>query len=243
MTFPLGTVTGSRTAAARRAAAALALGGALFLSAGCTDAEGLHTEGDSAEVSAPLALWQDTHPKPAAPGQSAGQPTAVPGLPEIASGDMGQAVALDVVKADVAEDLRKDGGSARLVNPIAAKKLAACKGKDCAVREPVLHDLTGDGKDELITAVDIDGRFSELRVYTVKDRKVIRVLSRRAVLEGVEVAAGHLAVREPTSNPTYVSVSDYVWDDERGGMFLQQLSLDTCRAPERPGRPCPEAGG
>ncbi|MFI6941426.1 hypothetical protein ACIBI4_19295 [Streptomyces sp. NPDC050418] len=226
----------------RRAPAALMLGAALSLCAGCTDAEGLHSEGDSAPVTAPLSLWQDIHPSPAAPGQSAGQPTKVPGLAAVTSGDMHQAEPLAVVKADLAEDLRKDKGSGRLVHPATAKKLAACEGSACPVRTPVLHDLTGDGKDELITAVDIDGRLSELRVYTAEDKAVVRVLSRRAVLEGVEVAAGHLAVREPTSNPTYVSVSDYVWDDGRGGMFLQQLTLDTCRAPERPDRPCPETG-
>ncbi|MBC9714370.1 hypothetical protein H9Y04_17565 [Streptomyces sp. TRM66268-LWL] len=202
----------------------------------------MHAEESAAPATTPLALWEDTHPSPPTPGQSAGRPTPVPGVPKIPSGDMDQAVPLDVVKADVAEDARKDRGSARLVHPVAARKMAACSGTACPVREPVLHDLTGDGKDELITAVDIDGRMSELRVYTVKDQQVTRVLSRRAVLEGVEVAAGHLAVREPTTNPTYVSVSDYVWDEKRGGMFLEELSLDTCRAPERQGSPCPTEG-
>ncbi|WP_199550863.1 hypothetical protein [Streptomyces sp. N35] len=216
--------------------------GALLLTAACTDAEGLHSEESAAPATTPLALWESTHPSPPTPGQSAGQPTRVPGVPKIPSGDMGKAVPLDVVKADIAEDARKDRGTARLVHPVAAKKMADCSGAACPVRAPVLHDLTGDGKNELITAVDIDGRMSELRVYTVEDQQVKRVLSRRAVLEGVEVAAGHLAVREPTTNPTYVSVSDYVWDPDRRGMFLQQLSLDTCRAPERQGKPCPTEG-
>ncbi|MFE9842370.1 hypothetical protein [Streptomyces goshikiensis] len=97
------------------------------------------------------------------------------------------------------------------------------------MRPAVLRDVTGNGKAELITALDLDGRLSELRVYTVRDDGVItRILSRRAVLEGVEVAAEHLAVREPTSNPDEVAVSDYVWDPDAGIMNLSQLTLDTC---------------
>ncbi len=221
---------------------ALLLGGVLLLTAGCTDAEGLHDEESAAPATAPLALWESTHPSPPPPGQSAGEPTVVPAVAKIPSGDMGEATPLDVVKADFAEDLRKDHDSARLVNPIVAKKIADCSGAACPLRDPVLHDLTGDGLAELIVAVDIDGRFSELRVYTVEDQQVTRVLSRRAVLEGVEVAAGHLAVREPTTNPTYVSVSDYVWDEKRRGMYLEELSLDTCRAPEQQARQCPTVG-
>lgn len=99
------------------------------------------------------------------------------------------------------------------------------------MRPGVLHDLTGDGREELITALDVDGRLSELRVYTVRDDgRIARILARRGVLEGVEVAAGHLAVREPTSNPQYSSVSDYVWDDRTRSMSLSQLTLDECAA-------------
>ncbi len=102
-------------------------------------------------------------------------------------------------------------------------------GPDCPVRPAVLHDLTGNGREELITALDVDGRVSELRVYTVQDDgNIARILSRRAVLEGVEVAAEHLAVREPTTNPDYVAVSDYVWDPKAGIMNLSQLTLDDC---------------
>jgi hypothetical protein len=39
---------------------------------------------------------------------------------------------------------------------------------------------------------------------------------------------GHLAVREPTSNPKYVAVSDYVWDPQTRIMALAQLTLDEC---------------
>ncbi|WP_327354727.1 hypothetical protein [Streptomyces sp. NBC_01304] len=223
--------------------AALGLTLAATLTA-CTDAEGVHSDGPMDDVTAPLTLWPDTVPSHASAEQRPGTPTTVDGVPKVPSGDMDDADALEVVKADIAESGRTDKGSGRLVSPQAVKRLADCTGKACPVRKPVLHDLTGDGKDELITAVDIDGRTSELRVYTVRRGQVVRVLARRAVLEGVEVAAGHLAIREPTSNPEYVSVSDYIWDDAamdgKGAMVLSGVTLDECRSRKSSDEPCPK---
>ena len=239
------TVSGRWGARRRSGAGVSAAGLALVLGAGgCADVEGLHSDGRIDEVTRPLALWPGREPASAAPGQLPGQPATVPGVPAVPSGDMRDADALAVVRADFAAAGRQDGGSGRLVDQRAVRLLAECAGSACPVRPPVLHDLTGDGKDELITAVDVDGRVSELRVYTVQGGRVTRVLARRAVLEGVEVAAGHLAVREPTSNPAYVSVSDYVWDG-KGAMALDDLSLDECRAPHTGTgtgeEPCPRA--
>ncbi|MGW0734296.1 hypothetical protein [Streptomyces sp. NPDC002851] len=235
----------------------------VLLVSGCVDAEGLRSDGQAEDVTSPLRLWRDTTPAPAPPGQHPGDPGRVPGVPKVPSRAMSDADALAVVKADIADAGRRDGGSGQLVDPRAVRLLERCEGADCPVRKPVHHDLTGDRRDELITAVDIDGRTSELRVYTARDKTVTRVLARRAVLEGVEVAAGHLAVREPTSNPKYVSVSDYVWEDGEdeegekdeegdategpdgadgkglGSMALWDLTLDECRAPETSGKPCP----
>ncbi|MEU6309643.1 hypothetical protein [Streptomyces sp. NPDC047014] len=216
-----------------RAPAATAL--ALLLGAtGCADVEGLQSEGDRGTVHAPRTLWKDIRPAPPDAAERPGTAAVVPGLPKVRGLDLSTVDALDVVRADVASAVAQDGGTGRLVDPRAPQRLALCTqavdgGPDCPVRPAVLHDLTGNGRDELITAVDLDGRLSELRVYTVRDDgSIARILSRRAVLEGVEVAAEHLAVREPTTNPKYVSVSDYVWDPRAGIMNLSQLTLDEC---------------
>ncbi|MGW0392518.1 hypothetical protein ACWDYJ_16790 [Streptomyces sp. NPDC003042] len=201
---------------------------------GCADVEGLQSEGDLGTVRAPQSLWKDIRPDPPGPGQRPGTAAVVPGLPKAAGPSMRGVDALAVVRADITADLAQDGGTGRLVDPRAARRLALCTqavdgGPDCPVRPGVLHDLTGNGEAELITALDIDGRLSELRVYTVQDDgRIARILSRRGVLEGVEVAAEHLAVREPTSNPAYISISDYVWDPKAGIMNLSQLTLDDC---------------
>ncbi|GAA4889702.1 hypothetical protein ACFPM3_19330 [Streptomyces coeruleoprunus] len=222
--------------AARRAV--LAAVGLVVVAGGCADAEGLRAHGARGRLRAPLSLWEDINPSPPPPGEKPGRPARVP-VPPVPSGDLRDADALAVVKADVAAAARADRGSGMLVDPRAVRLLAACEGADCPVRPPVHHDLTGDGRAELITAVDIDGRLSELRVYTAAGGAVVRVLSRRAVLEGTEVAAGHLTVREPTSNPQLVSVSEYVWDGRE--MSLGGLMLDECPALKRSQSPCPRS--
>ncbi|MFF5701798.1 hypothetical protein ACFY7H_04765 [Streptomyces sp. NPDC012794] len=213
-----------------------ALAALLAATAGCADAEGLRSAGDLGTAHAPQSLWKAYRPDPPGPGQQPGAAAVVPGLPEPKGPGMRGVDALAVVRADITSAAAADAGTGRLVDPRAVQRLALCTqavdgGPYCPVRPGVLHDLTGDGKEELITALDVDGRVSELRVYTVRgDGRITRILSRRAVLEGVEVAAEHLAVREPTSNPAYISVSDYVWDPQARSMSLSQLTLDDCPA-------------
>ncbi|MEW2412463.1 hypothetical protein AB0953_01845 [Streptomyces sp. NPDC046866] len=228
----------------RRAAAAAVLAALLAASAGCADVEGLRNDGDLGTAHAPQTLWKDLHPQPPGPGQQPGTAAVVPGLPKAPGPGMRGVNALEVVRADITAAAREDGGTGRLVDPRAVQRLALCTqsvdgGPKCPVRPPVLHDVTGNGREELITALDVDGRVSELRVYTVRDDgSITRILSRRGVLEGVEVAGEHLAVREPSSNPKKVSVSDYVWDPEAGIMNLSELSLDECPTPKTGSTAC-----
>ncbi|MFJ8161810.1 hypothetical protein ACIRBY_12820 [Streptomyces sp. NPDC096136] len=224
----------------RRPLAAPALAAVLAVTAaatgGCADVEGLENQGDRGTVHAPRTLWKGYRPDPPGPGQQPGAAAVVPGLPKVPGLSMRGVDPLAVVRADVAAATAEDGGTGRLVDPRAVQRLGLCTravdgGPYCPVRPGVLHDLTGNGREELITALDLDGRLSELRVYTVQDDgRIARILSRRGVLEGVEVASEHLAVREPTSNPAYTSVSDYVWDPNTKSMSLSQLTLDDCPA-------------
>lgn len=230
-----------------RRSRAILLAAALAAPAGCADVEGLRNDGDLGTAHAPRSLWKDIRPDPPAADQQPGTATAVPGLAKVPDLSMRGVDAVDVVRADITAATAADAGTGRLVDPRAIQRIALCTqavdgGPDCPVRPAVLADVTGNGREELITALDIDGRLSELRVYTVQDDGTIaRILSRRAVLEGVEVAAEHLAVREPTSNPKKLSVSDYVWDPDAGIMNLSQLTLDECPGPLDSASPCPPA--
>ncbi|MCX4628665.1 hypothetical protein [Streptomyces sp. NBC_01443] len=228
----------------RGRAAAPVLAAVLAATAGCADVDGLRSDGDLGTVHAPETLWENIHPDPPGPGQEPGKAAVVPGLPKVANLSMRGVNAVDVVRADITAATAEDGGTGRLVDPRAVQRIALCTqavdgGPYCPVRPAVLRDVTGNGREELITALDVDGRVSELRVYTVRDDgSIARILSRRGVLEGVEVAAEHLAVREPTSNPDKVSVSDYVWDPKAGIMNLSQLTLDECAGTKDSAIPC-----
>ncbi|MFD9815533.1 hypothetical protein [Streptomyces sp. NPDC059080] len=192
----------------------------LALVAGCAGFEGLQSDGRAREVKAPFALWTDHSPAPPSRSDNPVALKPVPHIPHLPSGSMADADPRAVLDADLAADGQKppEPGS---------------------VRRPVFHDLTGDGKPELIMAVDLDDRTSDLRVYSVRRQIVTRVLALRGVLAGVELAASHLVVREPTKDPRYVSVTDYLWDKDR--MTLWDLTLDDARKPRpaRSGTPVP----
>lgn len=201
------------TALISRTVTSAALAAVLALLAGCTNLEGLHNEGRARDVDAPLVLWPDYSPAPPSRNENPAVLVPVPGVPRIPGGSMAAANPLAVLDADIAAQGR---------TPPAPS----------AVRRPVLHDLTDDGKPDLLMAVNLDPRSSELRVYTVRKTVVTRVLVLRGVLAGVELAAGHLAIREPTKDPRYVSVTDYVWDGH--AMDLWNLTLDDARTPQTP---------
>ncbi|MYT31043.1 MULTISPECIES: hypothetical protein [unclassified Streptomyces] len=193
--------------------AALALAVApLVLLAGCASPEGLQDEGPARRVNAPLALWPTYSPAPLRENENPAALKPLPALPRVPSGSMAAADPLAVLDADFASS----GGT---------------PPRPSSVRSPELRDLTDDGKPDLIAVVDLDRRTSELRVYTVRKGVVTRILALRAVLAGVEVAAGHLAVREPTKDPRYVSVTDYVWDGRTMGLW--DLTLDVARKAQR----------
>ncbi|WP_405742716.1 hypothetical protein OG422_12345 [Streptomyces sp. NBC_01525] len=195
----------------------------LALVAGCAGFEGfegLQSDGRAREVKAPFALWTDHSPAPPSRSDNPVALKPVPHTPHLPSGSMADADPRAVLDADLAADGQKPPAPG-------------------SVRRPVLHDLTDDGKPELIMAVDLDDRTSDLRVYSVRHQIVTRVLALRGVLAGVELAAGHLVVREPTKDPRYVSVTDYLWDKDR--MTLWDLTLDDAHKPQpaRSGTPGP----
>jgi hypothetical protein len=197
----------------RRARVALASFAVLVpfaLGSGCASLEGLKSDGRAREVKAPLALWPEYSPAPPNREDNPAALKPVPGVPRIPGGDMTAADPLAVLDADLAAEGR----------PPPDPK---------TVRRPLLYDLTDDGRPDLITVVDLDRRTSELRVYSVRDQVVTRVLFVRGVLAGVELAAGHLAVRQPTEDPRYVSVTDYVWNGDSMGLW--DLTLDEARKP------------
>ncbi|WP_236572751.1 hypothetical protein [Streptomyces sp. GS7] len=205
------------TPTTRTTVAALAL--ALVPLAGCASPEGLKNDGPARSVHAPQELWPRYTPAPLRESDNPAALKPLPGVPHVPGGDMTHVDPLAVLDADYTSD---------------GDRAPAPR----SVRRPELHDLTDDGKPDLIAVVDVDRRTSDLRVYTVRNAVVTRILALRGVLAGVELAAGHLAVREPTKDPRYVSVTDYVWDGHSMGLW--DLTLDLAHKPKpSPGAPSP----
>ncbi|MGG7573257.1 hypothetical protein [Streptomyces sirii] len=189
----------------------------LPLLGGCAGLEGLRNDGRARDVRAPLALWPEYTPAPLGRDDNPAAVKPVRGVPRIPSGSMADADALAVLDADLTAEGRR---------PPAPK----------TVRGPRFYDVTHDGRPDLITVIDRDPRNSELRVYSARNGVVTRVLALPGVLAGVEVAAGHLSIREPTKDPRYVAVTDYVWDGD--SLALWDLTLDEPRK-----RPTASTGG
>ncbi|MFE0191409.1 hypothetical protein [Streptomyces sp. NPDC058989] len=211
---PCAPLTGRGRRVVRAVPAALAV---LPLLGGCAGLEGLQNDGRARDVRAPLALWPQYTPAPLGRDDNPAALKPVRGVPRIPSGSMVDADALAVLDADFTAEGRR---------PPAPK----------TVRSPRFHDVTHDGRPDLITVIDLDSRNSELRVYSARHGVVTRVLALPAVLAGVELAAGHLTIREPTKDPRYVSVTDVVWDGD--SMSLWDLTLDEPRK-----RPTAPTGG
>ncbi|MFF2922178.1 hypothetical protein ACFVTP_07150 [Streptomyces celluloflavus] len=209
---------------ARAALTSLAVLVPLALGSGCASLEGLKSDGRAREVKAPLALWPEYSPAPPNREDNPAALKPVPGVPRIPGGDMTAADPLAVLDADLAAEGR----------PPPDPK---------TVRRPLLYDLTDSGKPDLITVVDLDRRTSELRVYSVRDQVVTRVLFVRGVLAGVELAAGHLAVRQPTEDPRYQDQSQCI-GFQPGGEAILSLAL-TCAVGTLPhcGRCPPKTSG
>jgi hypothetical protein len=184
---------------------------------GCAGLEGLQNDGRARDVRAPLALWPQYSPAPLGRDDNPAALKPVRGVPRVPSGSMADADALPVLDADFTAEGRR---------PPAPK----------TVRSPRLYDVTHDGRPDLITVIDLDPRNSELRVYSARHGVVTRVLALPGVLAGVELAAGRLSLREPTKDPRYVAVTDYVWDGD--SMALWDLTLDEPRK-----RPTARTGG
>ncbi|WP_199930639.1 hypothetical protein [Streptomyces sp. CB02923] len=133
-------------------AAAPAAGLALLL-CGCGAPGEARAAGPAAAASAPVRVWPD---RPA-PGRSTGEPAPVPpdrvpGMPEVPGGDIRAFSALAVVQAEVAAHPGAVTGVDGMYEDT-ARRIAACTrigAPGCPLREPRFHDLTGNGKDEMI---------------------------------------------------------------------------------------------
>lgn len=195
----------------RRALLVPAAVAALLPLAGCADPAGPVSAGPAPTVAAPRTLW--------AAGHGSGRPGRA-GSPPV--GDIRAVDPLATVKADLGSGPAADDGPEALDEPTRVK-VARCTaiGAGCPVRTPEYHDLTGDGRDELIIGVDMADGFTSLRAYTLRGGKPVRVMAYPAAVRSVQVAGHDLILWEDTATPDYQQRTVYSWDAEQKAMEFQ----------------------
>ncbi|MEU7638278.1 hypothetical protein AB0C11_19610 [Streptomyces sp. NPDC039016] len=141
------------------------------------------------------------------------------------SGDIRKLDVLSVVEAQIAEDNRVKQPS---YDEDGAKKISRCAAEPgrCPVRAPEYQDLTGDGKDELIIGIENAYDHSlTVWVYQLQGGVPTRILDTAGRVLSLEVANGHLIMREPSS-PGYEMRTVFAWNSHRKTMEIQAVEYD-----------------
>ncbi|MFH8406671.1 hypothetical protein ACH4FX_18035 [Streptomyces sp. NPDC018019] len=214
--------------------AASAAGLALLLCGCGTQGEAL-VAGPAARASAPVRLWPD-RPQPEQPAGPAVPPSPdrVPGMSAAPGGDIHTLSALAVVQAEVAAHPGVVTGGDGMYEDT-ARRIRSCArigAPGCPLREPRFHDLTGNGRDEMIVGFE-DGSgpdtFLGLRAYTLDHGVPVRILSTHVRPLSVEVAGHDVVVREPAELPGYENRSVFAWDPALRGMTLHRAEIRRTR--------------
>ncbi|MFJ4806714.1 hypothetical protein [Streptomyces murinus] len=184
---------------------------------GCADLEGAESAGPAPQLTSPVRLWPEIHPLGGAvPATCAPDVTVaeVP-LPDVQRpSDIRSVDATTVLKADVIAQHEHNASFERKVDPRTVQKLATCH-QACPVRTSQYYDLTRDGAPELIVAADIDGRLTELRVYTYKDGGLYRLLSQLTIVSSTVVTGDmNLLVKKPPQ-AGYTETIIFIWDGQK----------------------------
>ncbi|ADI12189.1 hypothetical protein SBI_09071 [Streptomyces bingchenggensis BCW-1] len=150
---------------------ALVAAGAAVGIAGCASGTGAQDDGAAPRLSPPTSavpLWPGFTP-PSTPEQVGPAPGFVRYLPV----DGVSAPADGLAGVSPKRLLDNDPNVAKVLQGT----LSGCPGAHCPLRKPVLRDLTGDGRDELVAAVDLpEFQRTLVQVYRATGRTVRPVL-------------------------------------------------------------------
>ncbi|MEU9122444.1 hypothetical protein AB0C96_21720 [Streptomyces sp. NPDC048506] len=214
-----------------------AAGAATLLVAGCAGTGQPKSAGHTPIASAPARLWPDRSPAPQPPPDKSGQdaPSPLPGLPHVPSGNIRTLDALDVVKAQIAEDTRQQTPA---FDKATERRIARCgdEPQRCPVRSPEYQDLTHDGRDELIVGIEGSEHTLAVWAYMIRGGVVNRILDTAGTPLSVEVSDGDVIMREPTGSPGYEMRTVHAWDDQRQTMEIRTMEFDRAVSSPSPRR-------
>ncbi|GAB7035757.1 hypothetical protein AB0G35_15395 [Streptomyces sp. NPDC021749] len=223
----------SRHPVGRAVALAGVAAGTAVLLGGCAQDGAPKSAGHAAPVTGPAQLWPGSKPAPAAPPATGGEerPQPLTAVPRVPSGDIRKVSAGSVLLAQIDADKRRD-------QPVfeegEERKIRSCADRpgtgSCPVKAPEYHDLTGDGKDELIVGVRSGSNLLIIYAYTLKNGVVTSILGSTSSPQSVEVADHKLVIHEPGDAAGYESRTVYVWDARHQVMTIQDVGYGR-RAP------------
>lgn len=221
----------------RRATVGTALAAAtatlsLSLSA-CGDEGRLKSAGPTPTAIGPVRLWPGLPTISAPPLDFGERDTArVPGI-AVTPGAIGALSPVTVVRAEAEahpDDIEGPDGFPKRT----AALLAECEGDGlwkqsgperakpmlCPVLRAYHHDLTGDGRDELIVGVKMPDQQLAVRCYTAENGGLTRIMSTSDQVVGVELAERDLILRVVSAGmPGYEYRTAWSWDARQGAML------------------------
>ncbi|MES4908366.1 MULTISPECIES: hypothetical protein [unclassified Streptomyces] len=209
-----------------------ALAAAVWI-AGCASGTGAQDDGRAPRLSPPTSavpLWPGFTPPPT-PEQAQTAPRFVRYLPvEGVSAPAGGLAGLSAKRL-----LDKDPNVPKVIQ----ESLTGCPGAHCPLRKPVLRDLTGDGRDELVAAVDLpEFQRTLVQVYRAAGRTVRPVLMYWGQLGVTGETYGHDLIITSTGDNGRFTVR-YRWNGEvmaavtpRGASTAPEAAVPVPTAPD-----------
>ncbi|MFI6037074.1 hypothetical protein ACIBBD_23440 [Streptomyces sp. NPDC051315] len=214
----------------------------------CGDAGGLRGAGPTPTAISPARLWPQLTPasSPAWDIDEADtEPVKGVGVP---GDDVREVDPVAVVRAEIAANPDDyDGDKAPYRDT--ADGMADCAGHGgpggagsrCPVLQPYYRDLTGDGRPDLTLGFRLlPGDLTAVRVYTVDQHRLVRVMAWEDAVSAVELAGRSVIIRSPSDLAEYEYRLQWTWDPERKAMLLtHDEMLRSDRRGPGPGKPSP----